>query len=111
MSIDAVVLSQITSAVGALFADYGKQFATEAAKTTWTKVRALLGWKSDPDPAELRHQVNNAIIESPEIVPNLLQLLKQSQSEAATQLVANIAVGENGRVSVVGTIIANQVNF
>lgn len=101
--IDPVVLASITSAVSVLGSDYLKGFATEAGKASWTGVKALLGWTSDPEPAEIPAAVCNAVVASPEIAQKLLHLLKSDQSGIPSAMVGKIKAS-GGKIVVANTI-------
>lgn len=96
--IDPVSLASITSAIAVLGNDYLKGVASEAGKSTWNQVKALLGWSSDPAPAEIPEKVAAAVKDSPDITERLLELLKNSPP-----LVGKITVGSGGKVVVIGT--------
>ena len=54
MVIDSAALATITAAVSVLGNEYLKGIAGEAGKATWSAVKSLFGWTSDPHPAEIR---------------------------------------------------------
>jgi hypothetical protein len=107
MSIDPIVLSSLTSAVSVLGTEYLKGIATDAGKSSWTGIKALFGWKSDPPPAEIPDKVTNALTVSPEIAEKLLELLKSNQTGTATALVGKIEL-IGGKLVVANTIISDQ---
>jgi hypothetical protein len=98
---DPVVLATVTSAVtvlareaGALATtEAGKAFASEAGKTLWGTVRNLLGWKEDPKPASLAIDVAHALQKNPDLLTQVVELLKAHESQgdgAARALVERI---------------------
>jgi hypothetical protein len=105
--VDPVVLATITSAVSVLGNDYLKGVASEAGKTSWTHIRALLGWKSDPAPAEIPEKVANALTESPDMVEKVLALLKNNHAGTATAMVGKIEAS-GGKIVVADTIITDH---
>jgi hypothetical protein len=104
MVIDPVVLSSLTAAVGILGTDYLKGVGSEAGKATWTGIKNLFGWTSDPAPAEIPEKVTNALTASPELTEKLLALLKSGESNSAAKaLVGKIEV-TGGKVVVAGSV-------
>jgi hypothetical protein len=103
MVIDPVVLSSLTAAVSVLGTDYLKGVGSEAGKATWTGIKTLFGWTSDPAPAEIPERVTNALTSSPELSERLLALLQSGENGAARALVGKIEV-TGGKVVVAGTV-------
>jgi hypothetical protein len=103
MVIDAVVLSSLTTAVSVLGTDYLKGVGSEAGKATWTGIKTLFGWASDPAPAEIPEKITNALSASPELTEELLKLLKNSEAAPAKALVGKIEV-TGGKVVVAGSV-------
>jgi len=104
--VDPVALASITSAVAVIGNEYLKGVATEAGKATWTGIKSLLGWTSDPPPAEIPEKVASAVSLSPDISVKLLELLKTNELGTATALVSNIKA-DGGKIVVASTIVAN----
>jgi hypothetical protein len=104
MVIDPVVLSSITAAVTALATDYAKGLGGEAAKSTWTAIKSLFGWTSDPAPVEIPEKVASALTVSPDVAPKVVDLLKSSQSGTASALVGNLVVSVGGKVVIAQSI-------
>jgi hypothetical protein len=104
--IDPVALATISSAVSILGTEYLKGLASEGGKTSWTRIKALLGWTSDPSPAEIPEKVANAITESPAIAEKLLLLLKNAHAGTATAMVGKIEAS-GGKIVVADTIITD----
>jgi hypothetical protein len=105
--LDPVALASITSAVAVLGTEYLKGVATEAGKSTWAGIKSLLGWTSDPAPAEIPQKVANALTESPETAEKLLALLKADHVGAATALVGKIEAS-GGKIVVANTIVTDH---
>lgn len=103
MVIDPVVLSSLTAAVSVLGTDYLKGVGSEAGKATWTGIKSLFGWTSDPAPADIPEKVTNALTASPELTEKLLALLKSGANDAARALVGKIEV-TGGKVAVIGSV-------
>jgi len=103
MLIDPVALSYITNAVTLLAPEYAKGLAGEAGKATWTGIKALLGWQSDPPAAEIPERVAAGLSNSPEVTEKLLALIKQSSIEPAASLVQNLTI-TGGKVVIAQTI-------
>src|ERR1035437_4339103 len=66
MSITPVALASITAAVSVLGTEYLKGIATDEGKGTWSGIKALFGWTSDPAPAEIPEKVATALTASPD---------------------------------------------
>jgi hypothetical protein len=103
MVIDPVVLSSLTAAVSVLGTDYLKGLGSEAGKATWTGIKALFGWNSDPAPAEIPEKVTNALTAAPELTEELLKLLKNSEVAPVSALVGKMEVS-GGKVVVAGSV-------
>jgi hypothetical protein len=100
---EPATLAYIVAAASALGADYAKGIAGEAGKNTWTAVKSLFGWSSDPLPAEVPDKVTQALTVSPQLAPKVVNLLKSSQSKTASALVENLVV-KDGDVQIVNYI-------
>jgi hypothetical protein len=96
--LDPIVLATITSAVSLLGHEYLKGAASEAGKATWSGIKSVFGWNSDPAPAEIPHKTAEAITASPELAEQLLVLLKNHQAGSATAIVGQLHVSEGGKV-------------
>jgi hypothetical protein len=103
MSLDPVALSSLTAAVSVLANESLKGIASEIGKTAWARIKGLLGWASDPAPAEIPDKIAKAVATSPEIAEKLLELLKSNQTGTATALVGTLQVS-GGKVVVAGHI-------
>jgi hypothetical protein len=98
--LDPIVLSSITASVSVLASEFVKGVASEAGKGTWTKIKCLMGWSTEPDMAEMPRKIAEATSASPELVEKLLELLKNSQTGASGALVYHLSVSEGGKVVV-----------
>ena len=105
--VDPVALASITSAVTVLGHEYLKGIASEAGKSTWTGIKSLLVWISDPPPAEIPERVANAITAAPDTAHKLLELLKSNQTGTATAMVGKIEAS-GGKVIVANTIVTDH---
>jgi hypothetical protein len=103
MTIDPLALSSLTAAVSVLANECLKGIASEAGKTTWARIKTLLGWASDPTPEELPEKIHKAATTTPDVVEKLLELLKSNQTGTATALVGALQV-TGGKVVVAGRI-------
>jgi hypothetical protein len=110
MVIDPAALATITTAVSVLGNEYFKGIAGEAGKATWTAVKSLFGWTSDPHPAEIPEKVTEALSVSPELAEKLLRVLKSDPSGAATAIVGKIEA-RGGKVVVAHTIVTNTLQM
>jgi hypothetical protein len=107
MALEPAAVASITAAVSLLGKTYLGGLATEAGKGTWMGIRSLLGWTSDPSPAEIQQKVANTLITEPEIAERLLALLQSEDAGPATVLVGNIKA-DGGKVVVANTLIAEK---
>ena len=107
---DPIALASITSAVAVLATEYLKGVATDAGKSTWLGIKSLLGWASDPAPAEIPEKVANALTASPETADKLLALLKAEHIGAASSLVGKIEAS-GGKIVVANTIVADHIQM
>ena len=110
MVIDSAALATITAAVSVLGNEYLKGIAGEAGKATWSAVKSLFGWTSDPHPAEIPDKVTAALTKSPELAEKLLQVLKSDPSDTASAMVGKIEIS-GGKMVVAQTIITNTFTF
>lgn len=95
MLIDPEVLTTITTAVSLLGTEVVKGAASEAGKTTWAAVKSLFGWSFDPEPKEITAKVADAAAVSPELLEQLLQLLRKSQDSTTATLVGKIVARDS----------------
>jgi len=103
--LDPITIATITAAVSVLGNEYLKGIASEAGKATWQKVKALLGWTSDPEMAEVPERVAKKLHQSPEIAQELREILKSnSETGAAAAIVGKIKAE---KVIVAQTIMGN----
>jgi hypothetical protein len=105
--IDPVALASITSAVAVLGNEYLKGIAGDAGKSTWTKIKSLLGWVSDPVPADIPEKVVAALTAHPENTETLLNLLKSDPSCSASALVGKIEA-TGGKIVVATSIVTDR---
>ncbi len=113
MTIEPLVLSSITAAITLLGQDYAKGLASEAGKNTWTTIRGLFGWNSEPAVAEIPEKVASGLTASPKSQKSWWKLLKQESTGAASSLIQNLTIS-GGKVifaqviHVVNTSAANH---
>jgi hypothetical protein len=103
MSIEPIALATITSAVSVLGTEYLKGVATEAGKTTWNKLKSVLGWKSDPAPEDIPHSVATSLENSPELATKILELLNANKA-------AGIASNMVGKIDAEKVIVINTMH-
>jgi hypothetical protein len=105
--IDPVALATIASAVSVLGNEYLKGVATEAGKASWTRVKGLFGWASEPPAAEIPAKVAAALIQSPEMIDKVLCLLRTDHAGTATAMVGKIE-SHGGKIVIADTIITDH---
>ncbi len=103
----AAVLVSVTAAVSLLGNEAMKGVASEAGKSAWAGIKKLLGWSSDPPPAEIAQRVEEQVSASPDIVAKLLELLKSSQNKDVSQLVGKIEA-QGGKIVVAQSIVTDH---
>jgi hypothetical protein len=74
---DPVTLATITSAVTVLATETGKGLAGEAGKSAWAGIKSVLGFKSDPPPAELAPAVAARLADDEEAAREIVRLLRE----------------------------------
>ena len=109
MPIDPLVLSSITAAVTVLSENFAKGLAGEAGKATWSNIKSLFGWHTDPPIAEIPEKVAGGLEASPDVTEKLLELLKSEPTGAASSLVQNLTV-IGGKVVIAGNVQNMTVN-
>jgi len=92
MLIDPIALASITSAVTLLGHEYAKGIAGEAGKATWTQIKSLFDWHTDPPVAEIPEKVAGALTASPETAGKLVEILKSQPPGAVSSLVQNLTI-------------------
>jgi len=105
--VDPLVLASITSAVAVLGNEYLKGVASDAGKSTWSEIKSLMGWKNDPNLAEIPTKINEAMSSSSDIAERLVKLLKENQVGSASALVGRIEA-TGGKVVVANTIVTDH---
>ena len=98
---DPTVIAAITAALTALAAEVAKGVASQAGKDAWSKIKELLGSKPQAALDQAQATVSERLEADPEIVRELLDLLKASQSANVSELVGSI---DAEKVIVAGTI-------
>lgn len=107
MTLEPVSMAVITSAVTLLGNEYMKGVASEAGKATWTAIKSLFGWASDPSPADIPEKVAAALTTSPEIADELLNILKTMNAGTPSAMVERIDA-QGGKIIVANTIITDH---
>jgi len=83
-------IAAITAALTALASEVSKGVASETGKDAWSKIKRLLGVKSQGALDHSQSVVAEELESNPEVVRELLDLLKASQSVNVGQLVGSI---------------------
>jgi len=111
--IDSQALTQITAAIGVLGHEILVGAASDAGKATWVRIKKLLGWASDPAPAEISQKATAVLTESndPDLIVKLLALLKSDGAGRPAALVGKITVENGGKLVVADTIVTEQFNM
>jgi hypothetical protein len=104
--IDPIALSSITAAVTVLGNEFLKGVGSEAGKTTWTQIKGLLKWKSDPKIEDIPKSVATALTQSPDLAEKILELLKKHETGSPTAMVGNIHA-KGGKWIIAETIKGN----
>lgn len=104
MVVEPAALVTISAAVSLVGNEYVKGVASEAGKATWSAVKSLFGWTSDPAPSEIPGKVTAALTASPALAEKLLPLLKSDA--AASAMIGKIEVS-GGKIVVAHIINTN----
>ena len=94
---DPITLAIATSAASIVGHEYAKGFATEAGKASWAGIKALFNWKEDPKPADVPKIVATELTARPELLEELIQLLKSDSAGTAASVVNNVVVQSGGK--------------
>jgi len=105
MPLDPITLATITSAVTLLGEESVKGLGSEVGKSTWRLVRSLFGWKDDPPPADIPHQVATTLTASPELAQKVWELLKNNKDAGVASSIVGKIEGE--KVIVIQTHIGD----
>jgi hypothetical protein len=108
--IEPIALASITSAVTVLGNEFLKGMAGEAGKSTWMQIKSLFKWQSEPKVEDLPKMVATALTESPQLAEAVLDLLKNHATGSPSAMVGNIQ-NNRGKIVVVNTMIAKEINF
>ena len=108
--IDPIALATTTAAATVLGSEFLKGVAGEAGKNTWLQIKDLFGWQLDPPVSDLPEKIATCLATSPELVYELLLLLKQAPANVASTMVGRLDVS-GGKVTVVETMHAENISF
>ena len=78
----------------------------EKAVECWTKVRGILGWKTDPPVDELKGRLAAAVEQEPALAARLEPIVVEYRQVTGEAVVGSINVGQ-GSVTVAGEIKGN----
>lgn len=87
---DPIALATVTSAITVLVTEFARGAVSEAGKDTWAKIKSLFGWKRDPEPGVLAPAVAQRLHNDPELVRQVLAVLREHAPETASALVGSI---------------------
>lgn len=87
---EPVTLATITAAACVLATEAAKNFAGEAGKSLWEKVKGRLGFDSEPKPEDLPVEIARKLSSDTQATKDVLRLMKQSKSSSAASLVGRI---------------------
>ena len=91
---EPTLIATITTALTALSMEVSKGIASEAGKEAWNKIKHLLGSKPQRALDKAHTVVAESLEANPEILCELLELLKASQSANVGPLVGSIDAEE-----------------
>ena len=87
---DPVTIATVTAALTTLAAECGKGMVSEAGKDAWTKIKSWFGWKSEPEPAQLKEAIEQRLQQDDQLIVQVLTLLQQQQLGTASTMVGKI---------------------
>ena len=87
---DPITIATMTAALTTLAEEAAKGMLGEAGKDAWTKVKSWFGWKSEPDPAQLKEAIEQRLQQDDQLVARVVALLQKQQLGAASALVGMI---------------------
>jgi hypothetical protein len=88
--LDPAVLSAIATGASLLGTECLKGAASEAGKSAWLRFKSLIGWTSDPQPAEIPAKVEQALTAAPHLADQLLPILQGSGMPSVSALVGQL---------------------
>jgi hypothetical protein len=101
--VDPAIISAIATGASMLGTECLKGAASEAGKSAWLRIKSLIGWTSDPQPAEIPAKVEQALSVSPRLADQLLPILKASEMPSVTAVVGQLNI-YGGKVNIAGHI-------
>jgi hypothetical protein len=101
--LDPAVLTAIATAASLLGTECLKGAASEAGKSAWLRLKSLLGWTSDPPPAEIHAKVEQSLSTAPHLADQLLPILQESGMSSVSALVGQLN-NYGGKVIIAGHV-------
>ncbi len=94
---DPIVLATITSGVTVLATEAGKGLAGEVGKDAWTRIKSVLGFKSDPPAGALAPAIAERLVNDDAAAREVLRLLRENGGDSS------------GAAAIVGQVNADRV--
>ena len=100
----------VTAAVAAITAvaiDATKETATQFAKAAWVNLKSVLGWTTEPAPAEVKALAEKTLAANPALATHVHQIFNDYR-----QQVGGVSVGTLGSMNLDGATVGTvkQVN-
>lgn len=99
---DPVTLATVTAALTVLATECTKGVACDSGKEVWQCAKSLMGWESDPLPADLAVSIASQLNSSDKLACQIVDLLKSTtdHEDSAATLVNNVKWDGNTVVAV-----------
>jgi hypothetical protein len=102
------ITTAVVAQIGSLALEAGKDIATGAFKSLWTRVKDALGWKTDPENVEA--EAEKTLAAKPELLPHIQNILKNTQNTKGGVNIQNSTVqGDIKQVNV--NMVNGDLNF
>jgi len=95
------------AATAAVALDATKETATQVAKAAWGKIKGVLGWTTEPAPADVKALAEKTLAANPALATQVQQIFNNYQEQ-----VGNVNVGTVGSMNLDGATVGTvkQVN-
>ena len=105
---DPITLATITSALTVMASEVAKGFASNVGEDLWKKVKSLLGWTSEPKPADLAPELAKLLQADEHLARRVIELLQSGEAHGST---AGALVGKIDAKNVTVINQADTVNL
>ena len=102
---DPVSLATVTAALTVLATECGNGVAGDAGEEVWAIAKSLMGWESDPNPADLAASIATKLSSDDKLAVQIVDLMK-STTDSADNAAALVSRVESDR----NTVIAPRID-